>query len=80
MDERSLIKKYQREINELRQELELLRASMLEQQPVPDLRASPSAGEEDLTALRQQVRFTTVHCGMAASGQIEAKLEMLNVD
>lgn len=57
MDERSLIKKYQREINELRQELESLRASMLsDQRPLPDLKASPSASEEDLTALRQQVR------------------------
>ena len=56
MDERSLIKKYQREINELRQELESLRASMAsEQRSLPDLRASPSASEEDLTALRQQV-------------------------
>ncbi|GAQ93036.1 hypothetical protein KFL_012640010 [Klebsormidium nitens] len=56
MDERSLIKKYQREINELRQELESLRASMAsDQRSLPDLRASPSASEEDLTALRQQI-------------------------
>ena len=66
MDERSLIKKYQREINELRQELENLRASMaLDQSPGPDLRASPSASEEDLTALRQQVQFQTDVCESA---------------
>lgn len=49
LDEKSLIKKYQREISSLKQELEQLKRGILEGPYHP-------SGHEDLVTLRQQVR------------------------
>eukprot|EP01018_Ginkgo_biloba_P005090 Gb_35641 [translate_table: standard] len=60
MDEKSLIKKYQKEILSLKQELEQLRRGMTER---PYLLAS---GQDDLVTLKQQFYLTTALSNMMA--------------
>lgn len=57
MDEKSLIKKYQREISNLKQELQQLKNGMMEKEN----QMAPS--QEDLVNLKLQVRANNLYLG-----------------
>ncbi|KAH7315317.1 hypothetical protein KP509_21G044000 [Ceratopteris richardii] len=73
MDEKSLIKKYQKEINTLREELELLKSGMADK----GQSLSGGVGQDDIVNLRQQLEAGQVKMQSRLAEEEQAKAALL---